>query len=75
MSEITTFFLTIFKNECIIIMSDISTFVKIKIKTEVNAYDCIKKSLIITTKSKTKQNFYKIIIPHFPLERGEYGYK
>ncbi len=42
---------------------------------EETAYDCIKKSLIITTKSKTKQNFYKFIIPHFPLERGEYGYK
>ena len=53
-----TFFLTISKNECIINMSDKPTYLKIKILSEVNTYDCIKKSLIITTKSKTKKTFY-----------------
>ena len=33
---------------------------------EETAYDCIKKSLIITTKSKTNKIFYKSIIPYFP---------
>ena len=58
MSKIPTSFLTISKNECIIDMSDKPTYLKIKILSEVNAYDCIKKSLIITTKSKTKKTFY-----------------